>query len=83
MVAPVPTVAVTLYFGVAAYVIQRLVRDYAPHSGQRLMESNLEILRYALQALAGIKEIQLRNDQEVFVQRYDGARLRAALEYRT
>ena len=83
VVAPVPTLAVTVYFGLAAWVLQRLVRDYATHSGRRLMESNLEILRYALQALAGIKEIQLRSDQEVFVQRYHHARLSAAMEYRT
>lgn len=82
-VAPLPTVAVTLYFGVAAWALQRLVRDRVRSSGQRLMSANLEILRYALQALAGIKEIQLRNDQEVFVHRYHDARERAAMEYRT
>ena len=83
VVAPIPTLAVTLYFGVAAWVLQRLVRDQVKLSGKRLMAANLEILRYALQALAGIKEIQLRNDQEVFVQRYHEARSRAAMEYRT
>jgi len=81
-VAPIPTLAVTLYFGLAAWLLQHLVRDRVRTSGQRLMTANLEILRYALQALAGIKEIQLRNDQEVFVQRYHEARLRAAMEYR-
>lgn len=83
VVAPIPTLAVTLYFGVASWILQRLVRDQVKLSGKRLMAANLEILRYALQALAGIKEIQLRNDQEVFVQRYHEARSRAAMEYRT
>lgn len=83
VVAPLPTLAVAVYFGLASWVLQRIVRDYAKHSGRRLMESNLEILRYALQALAGIKEIQLRNDQEVFVQRYQDARVSAAREFRT
>ncbi|WP_210438908.1 ABC transporter ATP-binding protein [Nocardioides xinjiangensis] len=83
VVAPVPTLAVTIYFGLAAYLLQRLVRERMRRSGQELMTANLEILRYALQALSGIKEIQLRNDQEVFVQRYEGARLRAAMEHRT
>jgi ABC-type multidrug transport system fused ATPase/permease subunit len=83
IVAPVPTLAVTLYFGLAAYLLQRLVRDRAKSSGQNLMKANLEILRYALQALAGIKEIQLRNDQEIFVERYESARLKAAREHRT
>lgn len=83
LVAPVPTLAVTVYFGLAAYLLQRLVRDRVRSSGEKLMTANLEILRYALQALAGIKEIQLRNDQEVFVQRYEDARLKAAREHRT
>lgn len=83
IVAPVPTLAVSAYFGLAAYLLQRLVRDRVKVSGERLMTANLEILRYALQALAGIKEIQLRNDQEVFVERYEQARLKAASENRT
>lgn len=83
VVAPIPTLAVAIYFGLAVWVLQRVIRDYATASGRQLMDANLLILRYALQALAGIKEIQLRNDQEIFVERYHGARLDAAREYRT
>lgn len=81
--APVPTIVIGIYFGISLFVMQRLVRSRSRLAGERIVDASLQIMRYALQALRGIKEIKLRNDHELFVARYADARMVAAMEQRT
>jgi ABC-type multidrug transport system fused ATPase/permease subunit len=67
VVAPLPTLVVVAFFGTFGWLTQRMIRDRALRNGQRLMLSSFLSGRAALHALGGVKEIKLRNEQEVFV----------------
>ena len=67
VVAPVPTLVVVAFFGLFGWVTQRVIRDRALHNGEQLMVSSYLSSRAALHALGGVKEIKLRNEQDVFV----------------
>lgn len=67
LVAPIPTLVVVAFFGVLGWTTQRMIRDRALRNGQRLMLSSYLSGRAALHALGGVKEIKLRNEQEIFV----------------
>jgi ABC-type multidrug transport system fused ATPase/permease subunit len=58
---------VVAFFGTFGWLTQRMIRDRALRNGQRLMLSSFLSGRAALHALGGVKEIKLRNEQEVFV----------------
>lgn len=65
--APLPTLIVVTFFGISGWITQRLIRDRALRNGERLMVSSFLSGRAALHALGGVKEIKLRNEQEIFV----------------
>lgn len=67
LIAPLPTLAVAAYFGLAGYTLQRAIKSRAIANGQRLVGATYMAGRTALQSLGGIREIKLRNEQEVFV----------------
>lgn len=75
LVAPLPTLVVVTFFGVFGWLTQRMIRDRALHNGERLMVSSFLAGRAALHALGGVKEIKLRNEQEVFVEDFMKHRL--------
>ncbi len=77
-VAPLPTLAVVVYFGLAAFVYVRLVRPRATAAGVEMAEASVVGWRTALAALGGIKEISLRGTQDHFVRNYQAAALRGA-----
>ena len=64
---PTATIIVVGFFGLVGWATQRAIRDRALRNGERLMISSYLSGRAALHALGGIKEIKLRNEQEVFV----------------
>ncbi|WP_310529784.1 ABC transporter ATP-binding protein [Nocardioides sp.] len=70
IVAPLPTLVVVTFFGLFGWLTQRLIRDRALDNGERLMVSSYLSSRAALHALGGVKEIKLRNEQEMFVDDY-------------
>lgn len=67
-VAPLPTLAVMLFFGLFGWLTQRVVRQRALRNGERLMLSTFLSARAALHALGGVKEIKVRNEHEMFVE---------------
>lgn len=67
LIAPLPTLAIAAYFGLAGYCLQRAIKTRALANGQRLVGATYLAGRTALQSLGGIREIKLRNEQEVFV----------------
>lgn len=81
--APLPTLAVLLYFGLTSVVYFALVKPVAVRAGQTAAESSQEGWRTALAALGGIKELNLRETQEFFVARFSAASLRGAFAGRT
>ncbi|WP_188780273.1 ABC transporter ATP-binding protein [Marmoricola endophyticus] len=83
VVNPLPTIAVAVYFAVAALLLQRLVRARAVRAGEDMIHAAYVTTQTGLQALGGVKEIKLRSEQEVFVRRYAAARQRAADALRT
>jgi ABC-type multidrug transport system fused ATPase/permease subunit len=66
-VAPLPTLVVVAFFGLFGWLTQRMIRDRALLNGERLMLASYLSARAALHALGGVKEIKLRNEQEIFV----------------
>lgn len=67
LVAPLPTLVVVGFFGLFGWLTQRAIRDRALRNGERLMVSSYLSARAALHALGGVKEIKLRNEQDLFV----------------
>lgn len=78
VVSPLPTVVVAAYFGIAAFLLQRLVRSRATKAGEDMIHAAYVTTQTGLQALGGVKEIKLRSEQEVFVRRYAAARAMTA-----
>ena len=70
VVAPLPTVAVVAYFGLAALLYNRLVKPRALRAGHRMNEATFGAWRTSLAALGGIKELHIRGTQRHFVTRY-------------
>ncbi len=82
-VNPIPTAAIAAYFGISAFVLQRSVRRKTVKAGEQLIHAAYVTTQTSLHALGGIKEIKLRNEQEVFVAKYSEARGEAAKAVRT
>lgn len=80
--SPLPTIAVVLYFGLAGFSLQRWVKKHSIRAGEALIHNSYVTGQTALQALGGIKEIKLRNEQQVFVDRYGAARMNVAMALR-
>jgi ATP-binding cassette, subfamily B, bacterial PglK len=71
---PVPTISLIVYFAIAAWVFQRVLRPRAAEAQALLFESNLSVYRSSTEALGGVKEIKLRGSHEFFLDRYRGGR---------
>jgi len=80
--APVPTVLAVLIFGLGGYLMQRYTKRTMMHASWAITDADLIAMRYALQSFGGIKEIKLRNEQEVFVEGYADAKMASAMQAR-
>ena len=80
--APVPTLLAALIFGVGGYLTQRYSKRTMMRASWAITDASLVAMRYALQSFGGIKEIKLRNEQDVFVDGYAGAKMDAAMQAR-
>lgn len=78
LVAPLPTLAIVLYFGLAALLYAKSIKPKATAAGVVLMEASLQSWRTAFAALGGIKELTIRGTQDHFVRKYQDAAARAA-----
>lgn len=76
--APLPTLAVVCYFGLAGLVFATIVKPRALAAGTALSEASVASWRTAFAALGGIKELNIRGTQEHFVQSYREAATQAA-----
>jgi ATP-binding cassette, subfamily B, bacterial PglK len=77
-VAPLPTMALVVYFGGAAVIYMRIVKPRATAVGALTQQASLEGYRTAFAALGAIKELKLRGTQEHFVTKYQRAQTRGA-----
>ena len=83
VVAFVPSLALTVYFGFATLAFARFARPRALAAGKELNEASVDGYKTAFAALGAVKEIKLRGSQTYFVNRYREAQLRGAYAGRT
>ncbi len=77
-VAPVASLVVGVYFLGVAVVLNRVVRRRARAAGADIIDAYHRAIRVALQSLGAIKEIKLRNEEQLFADAYGAARLDGA-----
>lgn len=80
--APLPTLLAVLIFGLGGYALQRYSKQRVMRASWAITDANLIAMRYAMQSFGGIKEIKLRNEQEVFVEGYADAKMASAMQAR-
>ena len=86
VISPTIALAAALYFGVAAFIVQRLIRPQILAAGERTREAAQAMSKSSLQSLTAVKEIRLRSAHAPFVDEFrqksaDGAEagVRAAI----
>lgn len=65
--SPTVSIAAAVYFGLAAWVVQRMIRPRILLAGQRTLRASKEITQASLQSLTAVKEIKLRQAHGQFV----------------
>lgn len=83
VVNPLATLLVGAYFAVAAWLLQRGLKRRVRTAATVLLEEARVSTKITLQSLGGIKEIQLRHEQDMMVDAYRASRTRAAAAQRT
>ena len=78
VVEPLSTVALILYFGIAAVVFARVVRSHAHSSGEVMAESSKTAWQWVFAAFGSLREGHVRRSQPYFTARYEEVSLRAA-----
>lgn len=71
---PVPTLIILAYFGLATWLMQRVVRPRMVAASETGLEAAVDTYHSAMRALFGIKEIKLRRTWHHFVAEYSAAR---------
>ncbi len=82
LTAPAPTVLAVLIFGLGGFLTQRYTKRATMRASWAITDASLVAMRYALQSFGGIKEIKLRNEQDVFVEGYAAAKMDSAMQNR-
>ena len=72
-VSPVATAAAIVYFGLAALVVQRVIRPRIQAASRRNLDASRAVAKSSLQALTAVKEIKLRRAHRPFVETFTGA----------
>jgi ABC-type multidrug transport system fused ATPase/permease subunit len=75
---PVPAAAALVYFTLAGLVMVRVVNPRAERVGRAFQEASLEMSLTAWETIQGIKEIRVRRNSALFLDRYRAARMRYA-----
>ena len=78
VLAPWVALAAAAYFGLAAFVVQRVIRPRIQAAGQKARAASEEVSRASLQPLTAVKEIKLRRAHDPFVQAFRQASTRGA-----
>lgn len=76
--SPLETSVLAVYFGGAAWILQRVTKRHARRAGEANLRSALEANKAALHGLGGIKEVRLRQQEALFVDEYERARTHGA-----
>ncbi len=74
--APLPTLALVLYLGLASAAYLRFMKPRATRAGRNAASAQEAAWRSALAALGGLKETRVRGSEAVFVGRFQAASLR-------
>lgn len=72
-ISPVATLAAIVYFGVAALIVQGLIRPRILRASQQVLESSQLMSKASLQSLTAVKEIKLRHAHGPFVASFSEA----------
>jgi ABC-type multidrug transport system fused ATPase/permease subunit len=78
LISPPVTLGAVVYFGLGAYLMQRLIRPRVLRAGRRNARASRITSRTSLQALGAAKEIKLRRAHAGFVDTYRAARSQGA-----
>ena len=70
LISPMIAVSAAVYFGVAAFVIQRVIRPRIQAAGERTREASQAVSKSSLQSLSAVKEIRLRRAHQAFVDEF-------------
>lgn len=81
--APLPTLAVLAYFGLASLAYFTVIKPIATRAGRESARAARDSWGAAFAALGGIKEIKVRNSQGFFTERFREAAVRGAHASRT
>lgn len=86
VISPTIALAAAFYFGIAAFLVQRMIRPRILAAGERTREASQAMSKSSLQSLTAVKEIRLRGAHQQFVDEFreksqDGAEagVRAAI----
>lgn len=71
---PIPALGMLLYFGITSLILYSFTKRHAHATGLKLLSSAEQIFNYAVQPLASIKDVKLRDNSAVFVAKYRAAR---------
>lgn len=70
IISPVAALSAAAYFGLAAFVVQRIIRPRIQAAGERTRAASQAVGKSSLQALAAAKEIKLRHAHVPFVDEF-------------
>lgn len=70
VISPAIALAAATYFGVAAFVVQRVIRPRIQAAGERTRVASQAVSTSSLQSLTAVKEIRLRRAHQSFVDEF-------------
>ena len=70
VISPATAVAAAVYFGLVAFVIQRIIRPRIQAAGERNRVASQAVSKSSLQSLTAVKEIKLRKAHAPFVEEF-------------
>lgn len=74
--APLPTLALVAYLGLASAFYLRIMKPKATRAGRASAAASEAAWRSAFAAIGGLKETRVRGSEAVFVQRFESASMR-------
>ncbi|MDZ5660789.1 ABC transporter ATP-binding protein [Nocardioides sp. S-58] len=70
LISPVIAMAAAAYFGVAAFIVQRVIRPRIQAAGEATRTASQAVSKSSLQSLSAVKEIRLRRAHQAFVDEF-------------
>lgn len=76
---PLPALVLLAYFGLTSLTLYGFTHRRSQRAGQTILSAAEEIFSRAVQPLQNVKDVQLRNNSQVFVSRYTESRWKSAM----